>query len=67
LPNNYGTSKDSLGTKLGELMDLIDNIKVEDADSKSQDVLGRVYEYFLGKFADAGGSGVASSLPHEVL
>jgi len=48
-------------------MDLIDNIKVEDADSKSQDVLGRVYEYFLGKFADAGGSGVASSLPHEVL
>lgn len=55
LAKNYCACKYSLGTKLEELMDLIDNIKVGDAESKSQDVLERIYECFLGKFADAEG------------
>jgi len=55
LAKNYCACKDYLGTKLGELMDLIDNIKVGNAESKSQDVLKRIYECFLGKFADAEG------------
>jgi len=55
LAKNYCACKDSLDTKLGELMDLIDNIKVRDAEHKSQDVLERIYECFLGKFADAEG------------
>jgi type I restriction enzyme M protein len=42
---------------LGELVDLISNIKVGDKESKSKDVLGRVYEYFLAKFASAEGKG----------
>ena len=34
LPNNYRARKDAIGTKLGELMDLIDNIKVGDTRVK---------------------------------
>jgi len=41
--------------RLGELIDLIGTIGLGDATSKSKDVLGRVYEYFLGQFADAEG------------
>ena len=41
--------------RLGELIDLIGNIKVGDADARSKDVLGRVYEYFLGAFASTEG------------
>ena len=41
--------------RLGELIDLVGNIKVGDADARSRDVLGRVYEYFLGQFASAEG------------
>ncbi len=44
-------------TRLGELVDLIGNITVGDAASRSKDVLGRVYEYFLGKFASSEGKG----------
>lgn len=40
---------------LGELIDLIENIAIGDAAAKSKDLLGRVYEYFLGEFADAEG------------
>ncbi|RMF93045.1 MAG: SAM-dependent DNA methyltransferase, partial [Planctomycetota bacterium] len=32
-------------------------IGLGDAESRSKDVLGRVYEYFLGKFANAEGKG----------
>jgi type I restriction enzyme M protein len=42
-------------TRLGQLIDLISNIKVGDAASRSKDVLGRVYEYFLSQFASAEG------------
>ncbi len=41
--------------RLGQLIDLISNIRVGDADARSKDVLGRVYEYFLGQFASAEG------------
>ncbi len=41
--------------RLGQLIDLIGNIRVGDADARSKDVLGRVYEYFLSQFAGAEG------------
>ncbi|HVL82611.1 MAG TPA: class I SAM-dependent DNA methyltransferase [Actinomycetota bacterium] len=37
--------------RLGELIDLISGIGLGGRDNQSQDVLGRVYEYFLGQFA----------------
>src|SRR5699024_7557825 len=33
------------------------SFRVGDKESRSKDVLGRVYEYFLGKFASAEGKG----------
>ena len=41
--------------RLGELIDLISTIKLHDSGEK--DLLGRVYEYFLGQFASAEGKG----------
>jgi type I restriction enzyme M protein len=41
--------------RLGQLIDLISNIRVGDAESRSKDVLGRIYEYFLSQFASAEG------------
>lgn len=41
--------------RLGELIDLISTIKLHDKNEK--DLLGRVYEYFLGKFASVEGKG----------
>jgi len=40
---------------LGELIDLISGIAVGEPDGKARDLLGRVYEYFLGGFAGAEG------------
>lgn len=40
---------------LGELIDLISGIALNESGDKSRDVLGRVYEYFLGQFAGAEG------------
>jgi type I restriction enzyme M protein len=42
-------------TRLGELIDLIGTIGLGDRESRSKDILGRVYEYFLGQFADREG------------
>ncbi len=42
-------------TRLGQLIDLVSNIKVGDAEARAKDVLGRVYEYFLSQFAGAEG------------
>ena len=42
-------------TRLGQLIDMISNIKVGDKEARSKDVLGRVYEYFLSQFASAEG------------
>ena len=41
--------------RLGQLIDLIGNVRVGDEDARSRDVLGRVYEYFLSRFASAEG------------
>jgi type I restriction enzyme M protein len=41
--------------RLGELIDLIGNIGLGDKESRSKDILGRVYEYFLSQFASAEG------------
>ncbi|MXW91197.1 MAG: SAM-dependent DNA methyltransferase [Rhodospirillaceae bacterium] len=41
--------------RLGQLIDMIGNIRVGDAEARSKDVLGRVYEYFLSQFASAEG------------
>ena len=52
LPKEYG--KPALDKRLlGELIDLIGTIGLGDAESRSKDILGRVYEYFLGQFASA--------------
>ncbi|HMV55457.1 MAG TPA: SAM-dependent methyltransferase, partial [Rhodocyclaceae bacterium] len=40
---------------LGELIDLISGIALNEGNDKSKDVLGRVYEYFLSQFAGAEG------------
>lgn len=40
---------------LGELIDLVSGIALNEDNTKSKDVLGRVYEYFLGQFAGAEG------------
>jgi len=42
-------------TGLGELIDLIGNIALGDTKARSADVLGHVFEYFLGEFALAEG------------
>ena len=41
--------------RLGELIDLIGTIGFNQTGHKAKDLLGRVYEYFLGQFADAEG------------
>lgn len=54
LPKQYARQnldKASLGT----LIDMISSIGLGDAAAQAQDVLGRVYEYFLGEFAAAEG------------
>jgi type I restriction enzyme M protein len=40
---------------LGELIDLISGIAMNEGSNRSKDILGRVYEYFLGQFAGAEG------------
>jgi len=42
-------------TNLGGLIDLIGNIAIGDAKARSADILGHVFEYFLGEFALAEG------------
>jgi type I restriction enzyme M protein len=51
LPRNYGREGLDKG-RLGQLVDLIGSIGFTESDDHgSDDVLGRVYEYFLGRFA----------------
>lgn len=50
---------------LGELIDLIGTIGLGDADSRSKDVLGRVYEYFLGSLRWQKGARAASFIPRR--
>ena len=41
--------------RLGEIIDLIGTIGFNQSGHKAKDLLGRVYEYFLGQFANAEG------------
>ena len=54
LPKRYARP-DLDKRRLGELIDLIGTISVGTDAARSQDILGRTYEYFLGKFASAEG------------
>ena len=42
-------------TSLGELINLINNVIIADTKARSADILGHVFEYFLGEFALAEG------------
>lgn len=54
LPKDY--ARPSLDKhRLGELIDLIATIGLGDRQNREKDILGRVYEYFLGRFASAEG------------
>lgn len=54
LPKDY--ARPALDKKrLGELIDLIGNVGFNQKGHSSKDLLGKVYEYFLGMFADAEG------------
>jgi type I restriction enzyme M protein len=56
LPKNYARPEVDK-RRLGELIDLLSTIDVGSDLAREKDVLGRVYEYFLGKFATAEGKG----------
>ncbi|XKF05217.1 type I restriction-modification system subunit M [Vreelandella venusta] len=53
LPDNYFSRLDLSASKLASLIDTIDNIDTvtEEQGHSEEDIVGRVYEYFLGKFA----------------
>jgi type I restriction enzyme M protein len=56
LPKTY--ARPSMDTRrLGELVDLISGIGLGAAEHRDKDILGRVYEYFLGHFAATEGRG----------
>jgi restriction endonuclease S subunit len=55
LPDNYYSRLDLDVSKLAALLDTINNI--DTLKDKEQDIVGRVYEYFLSKFALAEGKG----------
>ncbi|CAA0088546.1 Type I restriction enzyme EcoKI M protein [Zhongshania aliphaticivorans] len=55
LPDNYFSRLGIDGSKLAALIDSINNIDTQ--EDKEEDVVGRVYEYFLGKFAATEGKG----------
>ncbi|MDP2365832.1 MAG: class I SAM-dependent DNA methyltransferase [Ignavibacteria bacterium] len=55
LPDNYYSRLNLDTSKLAALLDTINNI--DTLKDKQQDIVGRVYEYFLSKFALAEGKG----------
>lgn len=55
LPSNYYSGLGLDRTKLASLLDVIG--KIDTQKDKEHDLIGRVYEYFLGKFAIAEGKG----------
>ena len=66
LPKDY--AKESLDKqRLGELIDFIGTIGLGDYENRSKDILGRVYEYFLGQFANAEGKKGGQFYTPEVL
>lgn len=57
LPNNYYSSLGIEAEKLGSLIDKIDGFNSILENDKENDIIGRVYEYFLSKFAIKEGKG----------
>ena len=55
LPDNYFSRLNMDVSKLAALLDTVNNI--DTLKDKEQDIVGRVYEYFLSKFALAEGKG----------
>lgn len=55
LPDNYFSRLNMDVSKLSALLDTINNI--DTLKDKEQDIIGRIYEYFLSKFALAEGKG----------
>ena len=61
LPKDYG--RPSLDShRLGELIDLIGTIGLYEKDAGSKDLLGQVYEYFLGQLRTPKARKAASSI-----
>lgn len=54
LPKTYASASVD-ARRLGQLVDLVSGIGLGAAEQRGRDVLGRVYEYFIGKFASAEG------------
>lgn len=65
-PKNYARLSQH-NHRLGELIALIGTLGLGDRDSRSKDMLGRVYEYFLGRFASAEGKGGEFYTPSSVV
>ena len=59
LPDNYYSRLGMEPKNLASLIDTINNIDetANDTTSQEEDIVGRVYEYFLGKFAASEGKG----------
>nr|VVV04199.1 Type I restriction enzyme EcoKI M protein [Aliivibrio wodanis] len=59
LPDNYFSRQNLEVKKLASLIDTIENIETmaKENDLTEEDLVGRVYEYFLGKFAATEGKG----------
>lgn len=54
LPKNY--AREALDKRrLGELIDVFSTVKLSQQGHQSKDLLGQIYEYFIGMFADAEG------------
>ena len=50
------TPRDALDKhRLGQVVDMVSNIKVGGAEARATDVLGNVYEYFLEQFCSRRG------------
>jgi len=54
LPRNYARPELDK-QRLGELIDLVSGVGFGQSREEGLDILGRVYEYFIGEFADAEG------------
>tara|TARA_R110000851_G_scaffold298751_2_gene454278 strand:- start:3494 stop:3739 length:246 start_codon:yes stop_codon:yes gene_type:complete len=59
LPDNYFSRLGLDASKLSALIDTINNIDTiaNQNEKTEEDLVGRVYEYFLGKFAASEGKG----------
>ncbi len=59
LPENYFSRLGLVTSKLASLIDTINNIDTaaSECEMTEEDLVGRVYEYFLGKFASSEGKG----------